>query len=91
MESWDDLEFSPSTPNPPGKEVIWRKRNKLQETWQREIELCERNDPELHAELKKLWTKYLEERRRKVKYFMEVSTRLQNFSWDWQLGLELWG
>ena len=75
LQRWDDLEFNPDTPNPPRLEVIDRKRNKLDETWRRETELCAWEDPERHAELKKLWTGYLERRRRKVTHFMEVSAR----------------
>ena len=81
LERWEDLLFCPDTPNPPKSEVIWKKRNKLQEKWQREIELCERDAPELHAELKKLWQEYLERRKLKVKHFMEDSERLKNFKW----------
>ena len=81
LERWEDLLFCPDTPNPPKSEVIWKQRNKLQERWQREIELCERDAPELHAELKKLWQEYLERRTIKVKHFMEDSERLKNFSW----------
>ena len=65
LERWDDLEFNPDTPNPPRLEVIDRKRNKLDETWRRETELCAWEDPELHVELNKLWSKYLGRRRRK--------------------------
>ena len=82
IERWDVLEYNPDTPNPPKLGVIWRKKNKLHETWQREIKLCEKDAPELHAELEKLWTKYLERRRRIVTHFMQVSTRLQHFDWD---------
>ena len=87
MERWDDLEINPDTPNPPGTEVIARKRNKLDDMWQRMINLCSWDAPELYAELKKLWTEYLERRRRKVKHFIEVSPRVQNFDWDGNCGV----
>ena len=81
LERWEDLLFCPDTPNPPKSEVIWKQRSKLQERWEREIKLCERDAPELHAELKKLWQEYLERRTIKVKQFMEDSERLKNFEW----------
>ena len=75
MERWDDLELNPDTPNPPGLEVIDRKRNNLEVMWQRMTNLCAGDAPELHAELKKLWTEYEGRRRRKVTHLMEVSRR----------------
>ena len=81
LERWEDLLFCPDTPNPPKSEVIWKKRNKLQEKCEKEIKLCERDAPELHAELKNLWQEYLERRSLKVKHFMKDSERLKNFKW----------
>ena len=81
MERWDDLELNPDTPNPPGLEVIDRKRNNLEVMWQRMTNLCAGDAPELHAELKKLWQEYLERRSLKVKHFMKDSERLKIFKW----------
>ena len=67
-EVWMEMEllnakFDPNNPHHPGQEVVLR-RKELEEKWQRETELCAWEDPELHAKLKKLWSEYLERRRR---------------------------
>ena len=75
LERWEDLLFCPDTPNPPKSELIWKERNQLQGKCEREIYLCERDAPELHAELKKLWKEYLDRRCLKVtKYMKDVES-----------------
>ena len=83
IERWDalELEYNPDTPNPFKLGIIESNRDIMQKLWQREMKLCEKDAPELHAELEELWTQYLERRRRVVTHSMEVSTRLQNFDW----------
>ena len=56
----DDMEFNPDTPRPPNLDVIYERRRKLIMTWEREMYLCEKDAPELHAVLEKLWTNYQE-------------------------------
>ena len=63
LEFLDAMELDPHYSS--GQEVICRKRNEYEEMWKRETELCAWEDPELHVELNKLWSKYLGGRRRK--------------------------
>ena len=65
LEMLDAMELNLGHPRHPGQEVICRKRNECEEMWKRETELCAWEDPELHVELNKLWSKYLGGRRRK--------------------------
>ena len=81
LERWEDLLFCPDTPNPPKSELIWKKINQLQDKCEREIYLCERDAPELHAEFKKLWQEFLKRRCLRVTNFEKDSKRLENFSW----------
>ena len=81
LERWEDLLFCPDTPNPPKSELIWKKIYQLQDKSEREIKLCEKDAPELHAELKKLWKEHLDRRCLKVTKYMEDFERLRNFKW----------
>ena len=77
----DDLEYNPTTPRPPNLGVIYGKRRKLIETWEREIKLCEKDAPEQYADLEKLWTNYQGRLRKVVIFYKLVSTRLHGFDW----------
>ena len=56
----DDMEFNPDTPRPPSCVVFYERRRKLILTWERGLMRCEKDAPELHAVLGKLWTNYQE-------------------------------
>ena len=77
----DDLEYNPTTPRPPNLGVIYGKRRKLIETWEREIKLCEKDAPEQSAELEGLWDVYYKGMMEKGRNWAKASEKLKNFDW----------
>ena len=73
MDRMDDMEFNPDTPRSPNLGVLYERRRKLIMTWEREIKLCEKDAPELHAVLEKLWTNYQER--------LRMLTGAENVGW----------
>ena len=66
------MEYKPTRSCPPNQEVMYEKRRKLTETWDRVIKLYEKDAPELYADLKKLWTNYQEIRKIEVVKYYEL-------------------
>ena len=73
MDRMDDMEFNPATPCPPSTVEFYERRRKLILTWEREMFLCEKDAPELHAVLEKLWTNYQER--------LRMLTGAENVGW----------
>jgi len=72
LEKIDDMEYNPITPCPLNQKVMYEKRRKLAETWDRVIKLYEKDAPEQWADLKKLWTNYQGRKIEVVKYYESV-------------------
>jgi len=72
LEKIDDMEYNPITPCPLNQKVMYEKRRKLAETWDRVIKLYEKDAPEQYADLKKLWTNYQGRKIEVVKYYESV-------------------
>jgi len=72
LEKIDDMEYNPITPCPLNQKVLYEKRRKLAETWDRVIKLYEKDAPEQWADLKKLWTNYQGRKIEVVKYYESV-------------------
>jgi len=72
LEKIDDMEYNPVTPCPLNQKVMYEKRRKLAETWDRVIKLYEKDAPEQWADLKKLWTNYQGRKIEVVKYYESV-------------------
>eukprot|EP00092_Neocalanus_flemingeri_P046858 GFUD01052886.1.p1 GENE.GFUD01052886.1~~GFUD01052886.1.p1 ORF type:complete len:527 (-),score=219.74 GFUD01052886.1:3-1583(-) len=72
LEKIDDMEYNPITPCPLNQKVMYEKRRKLAETWDRVIKLYEKDAPEQWADLKKLWTNYAGRKIEVVKYYESV-------------------
>ena len=81
LEKVDDLEYNPTTPNPPNMEQIMKKRAKLRETWEGVIKQCERDAPEQSAELERLWDVYYKGMMEKGRNWAKASEKLKNFDW----------
>ena len=81
LEKVDDLEYNPTTPNPPKREQIIRKRVKLFETWEGVIKQCEKDAPEQSAELERLWDVYYKGMMEKGRNWAKASEKLKNFGW----------
>jgi len=72
LEKIDDMEYNPITPCPLNQKVMYEKRRKLAETWDRVIKLYEKDAPEQWADLKKLWNNYQGRKIEVVKYYESV-------------------
>ena len=72
LEKIDDMEYNPITPCPHAPKVMFEKRRKLAETWDRVIKMHEKDAPEQHAELKKLWQNYQARKIEVVRYYESV-------------------
>jgi len=72
LEKIDDMEYNPITPCPHAPKVMFEKRRKLAETWDRVIKMHEKDQPEQHAELKKLWQNYQARKIEVVRYYESV-------------------
>ena len=72
LEKIDDMEYNPITPCPHAPKVMFEKRRKLAETWDRVIKMVDKDQPEQSAELKKLWHNYQARKIEVVKYYESV-------------------
>jgi len=72
LEKIDDMEYNPITPCPHAPKVMFEKRRKLAETWDRVIKMYEKDAPEQFADLKKLWMNYQARKIEVVKYYESV-------------------
>ena len=81
LEKVDDLEYNPTTPNPPNQVQLIRKRVELCKTWEGVIKQCEKDTPEQSAELERLWDVYYKGRMEKGRNWAKASEKLKNFDW----------
>ena len=72
LEKIDDMEYNPITPCPHAPKVMFEKRRKLAEIWDRVIKSHEKDQPEQYAEFKKLWQNYQGRKIEVVKYYESV-------------------
>jgi len=72
LEKIDDMEYNPITPCPHAPKVMFEKRRKLAETWDRVIKMYEKDQPDQFADLKKLWNNYQARKIEVVKYYESV-------------------
>lgn len=72
LEKIDDMEYNPVIPCPHAPKVMYEKRRKLAETWDRVIKMFEKDQPDQFADLKKLWNNYQARKIEVVKYYESV-------------------
>lgn len=81
LEKIDDMEYNVLAPPPLNEKVLRDKRRKLVETWQRVMQLYEKEDYEQYVDLKKVWHSY-QARKNEVVQAYDAVKNAQNVQID---------